>query len=117
MNITMKNELLNKLNILIGLHKQIPPISSDDGIGVLAQCQDYAISIGTILEQNNDSPEVVHMLEDYCECVYNMSLNNSFYEIKRKSTALLENIYAQIVNMQTLYTIAFFHIKLRCGIL
>lgn len=117
MNTTMKNELINKLNILIGLHEQINPISSDDGIKILAQCQEYAINVGTILEQNNDGLEVVHMLEEYCECVYNMSLYNNFYEIQKKSVALLKDVYTQISNMETQYTIAFFHIKLRCGIL
>ena len=57
-NTTMKNELINKLNILIGLHEQINPISSDDGIEILAQCQEYAINVGTILEQNNDGLEL-----------------------------------------------------------
>lgn len=107
----MKNELINKLNILIGLHEQINPISSDDGIEILAQCQEYAINVGTILEQNNDGLEVVHMLEEYCECVYNMSLYNNFYEIQKKSVALLKDVYTQISNMETQYTIAFFPYK------
>ena len=111
MNTTMKNELINKLNILIGLHEQINPISSDDGIEILAQCQEYAINVGTILEQNNDGLEVVHMLEEYCECVYNMSLYNNFYEIEKKSVALLKDVYTQIYNMETQYTIAFFPYK------
>lgn len=111
MNTTMKNELINKLNILIGLHEQINPISSDDGIEILAQCQEYAINVGTILEQNNDGLEVVHMLEEYCECVYNMSLYNNFYEIQKKSVALLKDVYTQISNMETQYTIAFFPYK------
>lgn len=81
---------------MIGLHEQINPISSDDGIEILAQCQEYAINVGTILEQNNDGLEVVHMLEEYCECVYNMSLYNNFMRYKEICSSVKRCIYSNI---------------------
>ena len=41
---------------------------------LLGKCQTLAISLGTLIEkQLNDSADIVHLLEEYCEIVYRVS--------------------------------------------
>ena len=63
---------------------------------VLLECQQLAIDIGTLIEQckGNDHP-VVHLLENYCEIIYQLSTNSS-KEPLRQIELLLTDLKSSI---------------------
>ncbi len=70
-----KKQLLAMIDSLKWTNANIERTASkhpDRIIQILTDCQEKAISVGTELEMRG-AEEAVHLLEEYCECVYQMS--------------------------------------------
>ena len=91
--LTMVN-LLEKANRALKLSLKAKRINKD-GIGqLLIDCQETAITMGNELETlYGEDTETVHVLEDYCESLYQMtqSLNNP-----EKRNAVLLDLTGQV---------------------
>lgn len=72
----------------------------DDIILVLTQCQELAIKIGTDIEEREDGlgKDIVHSLEEYCEQIYQLSLNPLDGSLCKKITRKIRNLLTRINN-------------------
>lgn len=69
--------------LLGGKHKDLQGLTE-----MLVQCQDVAIQIGNSLEEMGEQyAPVVHLLEDYCENIYRMSISLTEEKTCRKLAA------------------------------
>ncbi|SKB95370.1 hypothetical protein SAMN06296386_11067 [Lachnospiraceae bacterium] len=67
----LKANLLSQLNDLSHIQKKINDLTEEDAQFVLSECQNAAIQIGTLIENNEgEGTETVHLLEEYCELLY-----------------------------------------------
>lgn len=67
--------------------------------GVLADCQDAALAIGNEIEKIGEAgKEIVHLLEIYCENVYQMSCNQADINKCKKLTKKIQKELVQIRN-------------------
>lgn len=65
---------------------------------LLAECQQSALDMGIILESyGNDSEKLVRILEDYCECLYQISI---FQDDMEQCRRLAKKIRKQMVQIQ-----------------
>lgn len=76
-----KREILNMISTMMKANAYVinaSGISCQDLTEMLIQCQDAALQIGTYLESFGDKYRaIVSLLEDYCENIYQLSLNIS----------------------------------------
>lgn len=81
-------------DILLGRgHKDLQGLAE-----MLVQCQDAAIQIGNSLEEMGEQyAPVVHLLEDYCENIYRMSISLTEEKTCRK---LAEKVRRQLTELQ-----------------
>lgn len=87
---------LEKINTSItkNLESNIPVATE-----VLADCQNAAIEIGnTIEKQGQEVEEIVHMLEAYCENIYQMNCVQADTNLCRKLTKKIQKQLVQIRN-------------------
>ncbi len=65
---------------------------------VLAQCQQLAICIGEDLEKREEGGEIVGLLEDYCEALYQMSLQDedTWEDLRKEAGDKLARISGEI---------------------
>ncbi|MDE6743364.1 MAG: hypothetical protein K2J95_05760 [Lachnospiraceae bacterium] len=87
---------LEKINTSVtkNLESNIPVTTE-----VLADCQDAAIQIGnTIEKQGQEVEEIVHMLEAYCENIYQMNCVQADTNLCRKLTKKIQKQLVQIRN-------------------
>lgn len=64
----------------------------------LAGCQEMAIRIGNLLETyGNDGEKFVHMLEDYCEYIYQISISHDMAQC-RKLMKKIRKLMAKVYN-------------------
>lgn len=79
--------------LLGGKHKNLQGLAE-----MLVQCQDVAIQIGNSLEEMGEQfAPVVHLLEDYCENIYRMSISLTEEKTCRK---LAEKVRRQLTELQ-----------------
>lgn len=79
--------------LLGGKHKDLQGLTE-----MLVQCQDVAIQIGNSLEETGEQyAPVVHLLEDYCENIYRMSISLTEEKTCRK---LAEKVRRQLTELQ-----------------
>lgn len=76
--IHVKDNSLETINLIQEAHGEITKLldshKTDGAIGLLSQCQDTAIQIGTYIEENQgDGFVTVKYLEEYCELIYQLS--------------------------------------------
>ena len=74
----LKNQCLEMLKLLeeaqTGIINSIEKSEAPEAVELLAQCQQGAVSIGTIIESSEgEGTEEVHELEEYCEAVWQYS--------------------------------------------
>ena len=84
-----KKDMLEAVNLLLHVNdsvvKNAKANKKEDIIEALAQCQDVALALGNYLESLGEIGEgFVHILEDYCENLYHMSLIFSDENLCRK---------------------------------
>ena len=78
----IKEELIQVLYSLMELHHEGLVGKQEEYLfQVLQDCQEAAISIGNIIENNTEMPdENISILEEYCESLYLLSLTASANE-------------------------------------
>lgn len=89
--------MLKKANdaVVKTLHKAQRPDLEE----ALAQCQETAILLGTYLEtQGEEGISLVHMLEDYCENIYQMSQSLEDESACRKISKKIQKQLVQVEN-------------------
>lgn len=83
-----KKELLETADMLIEANEVIGRLcksNTDRALEILGQCQESAILLGNLIESKGDGyAELVEILENYCENIYQMSLALSDEEQIRK---------------------------------
>lgn len=84
-----KKEMLETVSLLLSANDSITKSCSESSISnvveLLIECQNTALSLGTYLENMGGIGEkLVSILEDYCENVYQMSLNITNYNLLKK---------------------------------
>ena len=72
-----KKELIKLIGSLAEVNdaiiKNFSRLDTEVIIEALTECQETAITIGTYFEEK-ELVEIVHILEDYCEMIYQMTL-------------------------------------------
>lgn len=94
-----KKDILRTVELLNRANESICSARTKESSVIMeafTQCQESAIRIGTILEElNGDYEQMVHMLEDYCEMIYQMSMNfhneNTCRKLSKKSESSWRN--------------------------
>ncbi len=83
----------------------------EEKVEIAAQCQQMAIAIGNILEQDaEDCEHIISLLEQYCELIYEISQaeNVSGNKVLRD---LLSDLEEQVEKLPVLYQVVFFPYK------
>ena len=98
-----KKDMLAAVNLLLHVNdsimKNAKANKKEDIIEALSQCQDVALELGNYLESLGEiGEEFVHILEDYCENLYQMSLIFSNENLCRK---LSKKIKKQLSSLKT----------------
>lgn len=98
-----KKDMLEAVNLLLHVNdsvvKNAKANEKEDIIEALAQCQDVALALGNYLESLGEIGEgFVHILEDYCENLYQMSLIFSDENLCRK---ISKKIKKQLSSLKT----------------
>ena len=97
-----KKEMLEAVAALSkGNHMITDSINQNIGprIELLAECQKLAFGVGTVLEAyGSGSKKMVRILEDYCECLYQISISRNNMESCRK---LAKKIRKQMMQVYT----------------
>lgn len=102
MGIMRKKEIFSVIDSLEKINSSIAknleaniPVETE----TLAGCQDAAVAIGNkIEEQGQDGAEIVHLLEAYCENLYQMSCAQADVSGCRKLTKKIQKQLTQIFN-------------------
>ena len=93
-----KKELLDIVNTLIEANdyaKKSGCKNEEIMVDILAQCQETALSIGNDIETYGEIGEpLVKVLEEYCEDIYQLSINMAYEEARSK---LIKRIHRQLV--------------------
>ena len=89
-----KQSILDNIILLQNANKHfINHLSQQDFVDMLMQCQDMAILIGNDLESYGDiTNEMVHLLEDYCEYIYQISQNYENMEERKRQIKVVEKL-------------------------
>lgn len=66
---------------------------------MLQVCQEAAILVGTQLESKKGLEHIVHMLEAYCESLYEFSMNYADFEARMTNSEKIQNQLLQIKNV------------------
>ncbi|MCL2046635.1 MAG: CDP-glycerol glycerophosphotransferase family protein [Oscillospiraceae bacterium] len=92
--------ILEYLNTLKEAHIEIPKNSEFEIlIGLLADCQDFALVIGNYIDDiKGEGTHTVSLLEKYCELLYEISLNIKEGEIEYTQLELLDYNLNLVVN-------------------
>ena len=119
MNIHTKHEILKIIQNVKNIHINLHVLNNNEYINSLTQCQEYAVNIGNIIENSDcNDKNIVPLLENYCEVLYELSLINPaserIYKIKLIDD-LINNVESLIGKLQENTELYFFHIKPRCG--
>lgn len=62
-------------------------MSEAQTVSILTKCQESAITLGEALERYGETgEEIIHMLEEYCECLYQQSLVLANPELQKEFT-------------------------------
>lgn len=104
-----KKDMIEAINLLLHVNdsvvKNAKANKKEDIVDALSQCQDVALALGNYLESLDETGEkFVHILEDYCENLYQMSLIFSnenlcrklFKKVKKQLSALKTSISLEI---------------------
>lgn len=104
-----KKDMIEAINLLLHVNdsvvKNAKANKKEDIVDALSQCQDVALALGNYLESLGETGEkFVHILEDYCENLYQMSLIFSnenlcrklFKKVKKQLSALKTSISLEI---------------------
>ncbi len=109
-----KIQLLNIINAAQKLHEKLPKIINEsDRIAVLTECQQAAISVGETLENiGGDDNGVIHLLEEYCEMIFELSQleaigQNSICDVQKQ----LNNVSIELEKIPTKYRVVFLPYK------
>lgn len=76
----IKNQLLDIFKTLCEAHSSVRSYIEkkefDNAVAVLGECQNTAVQIGDIIDNSEgDGSPVIHLLEEYCETVYQVSVD------------------------------------------
>lgn len=93
--VQMINNLLNANQII----KQINIGHEPEVANMLQVCQEAAILVGTKLESKKEFEHIVHMLETYCESLYEFSMNYLDSEARMTNFEKIQNQLLQIKNV------------------
>lgn len=98
-----KKDMIEAINLLLHVNdsvvKNAKANKKEDIVDALSQCQDVALALGNYLESLDETGEkFVHILEDYCENLYQMSLIFSNENLCRK---LFKKVKKQLSTLKT----------------
>ena len=84
-----KNKIIELLNTLSKAHKTIDDIKNDEVQSLLAECQQTAIVIGTMIEESEgEGTDTVHKLEEYCEQLFQFGNEFALGNIEKEDIVL-----------------------------
>lgn len=99
---------LKKLEIITTIESMLEvnnTISKSNGLNyeavanALSQCQDAAISIGNSIESRfSDKEDLIHLLENYCEELYQLSINIEDVSLRAKHCKKINKILLNALN-------------------
>lgn len=115
MNINTKHEILKIIQNVKNIHINLHVLNNNEYINSLTQCQEYAVNIGNIIENSDcNDKNIVPLLENYCEVLYELSLINPaserIYKIKLIDD-LINNVESLIGKIAGKYRIVFLPYK------
>lgn len=115
MNIHTKHEILKIIQNVKNIHINLHVLNNNEYINSLTQCQEYAVNIGNIIENSDcNDKNIVPLLENYCEVLYELSLINPaserIYKIKLIDD-LINNVESLIGKIAGKYRIVFLPYK------
>ncbi|MCI8835489.1 MAG: hypothetical protein HFH24_08975 [Ruminococcus sp.] len=100
MSRTLKNQVLTMIHLLQRANRTLKislkarPVHETEILQMLSVCQETAVAIGNKFEKiYGEDTESVHKLEDYCECLYQLS---SVLTDSKKSRELLAQLTRQL---------------------
>ena len=87
-----QQKILELLGTLAEAHGELrKQIGSDTFVNLLADCQEFAVQIGEYIESiEGKGTQTITLLEEYCELLYQASLNNSIDNVARLQLQLLK---------------------------
>ena len=99
-----KKELLETVDMLVEANEVIDRLSksnTDRALEILGQCQESAILLGNLIESKGDGyAELIAILENYCENIYQMSIvltdENQIRKISKKIQKQLLHLNSRI---------------------
>lgn len=102
MSILKKQEIISTIESMIQVNNTISKGNNLDFEAVanaLSQCQEAAISIGNSIEERfSDKEEIIHYLENFCEELYQLSMNVSDSNLKSKHCKKINKILLNALN-------------------
>lgn len=115
MNIHTKHEIFKIIQNVKNIHTNLHVLNNNEYINSLTQCQEYAVNIGNIIENSDcNDKNIVPLLENYCEVLYELSLINRqserIYKIKLIDD-LINNVESLIGKIAGKYRIVFLPYK------
>ena len=97
-----KQEIITTIESMIQVNDTI---SKSNGLNyeavanALSQCQEAAISIGNSIESRfSDKEDFIHLLENYCEELYQLSMNISDVNLRAKHCKKINKILLNVLN-------------------
>ena len=90
----VKKQIKELLITLRSVHAYIEKAGTDERNAILTQCQEGAIKAGGIIEQSEgDDCQAVHVLEKYCEDLFDIAQDTGdIYSLRTKCRAVSEDI-------------------------
>lgn len=114
MNYRTKDELKNQIGLIKKIYANVfVLIESEDVMTLLEKCQSIAINVGGVLEENGEL-DSVHLLEEFCENLYRITIANDENDIVKLRTdgcKLLERIDQGVESINATKRIAFLPYK------
>ena len=99
---------LKKLEIITTIESMLEvnnTISKSNGLNyeavanALSQCQEAAISIGNSIESKfSDKEDIIHLLENYCEELYQLSINIADSNLRIKQCKKINKTLLNVLN-------------------
>lgn len=106
MRLNQKRQCIETIDLLEEAHGEIARYiekkRTEEALALLAQCQEGAIGIGTLIDSEEEGTLAVHILEEYCELVYGFheelqgGASVNIWQMKKKLRKLLLRVKEEI---------------------
>ena len=102
----VKKQIIELLGTLNGAHLYIAKCGEDERKDILTQCQEGAMKVGSTIEQSEgEDSTAVHLLENYCEEVFEVSCNpGDEFKLRKKIGKLSARITQAMEEIEQLPT-------------